>query len=63
MIEPSELNPSSDWAQCCWKTSTSTPNDAPTDSRFSRMAVTGITTDLKVTSSKRKASTRTSPMT
>ena len=39
----------------CWKTRTSTPYDAPTDSRFRTIAFSGTTIDRNATSSSRNA--------
>jgi hypothetical protein len=46
-------------AQRCWKTSTSTPYAAATESRFSATAVSGTITDRNATISRPKASTST----
>ena len=45
--------PSSDDPNPCWKTRTRTPNVAPTESRFMRIALSGSRTDRNVNSSSR----------
>ncbi len=51
--------PSSPLPQPSWKTSTSTPYAAATESRFSSTALTAMTSDLNVTSISRNASSST----
>ena len=55
VIAPVDSKPSSDSPWPSWKTSTSTPYAAPTDSRFSTIALSGITIERNVTSSSRNA--------
>src|SRR5437667_264167 len=50
MTAPFEWNPSRLSAQWFWKTSTSTPSDAATESRFNAIAFSGTTSERKVTS-------------
>ena len=59
VIAPFEWKPRIPSAQLCWKTSTSRPYAAPTDSRLSSTAFIGITIDRNVTSSSRKQSAST----
>ena len=63
MIAPSDSKPSSDSAQPCWNTSTSTPYAAPTESRFRTIAFSGTTIDRNATSSNRNASASTNTIT
>ena len=46
-----------------WKTHTSTPYAAPVESRFSRIALIGITIERNATSSRRNDRARTNAMT
>ena len=62
-MPPTELKPSKDSRWPSWKIHTSTPYAAPTDSRFSTIAVAGITSERKVTSSSRNASASTNTKT
>ena len=48
------LNPSSSSPRPSWKTRTSSPNAAAVDSRFSRIALIGMTIERKATSSKQE---------
>ena len=58
-IPPVASKPSSDLPQPSWKTSTSTPYAAATESRLSSTALTAMTSDLNVTSIKTNASRST----
>ena len=58
-IAPFEWKPSRPSAHVCWKTSTSSPYAAPTESRLSSTALIGITIERNVTSSSRKQSAST----
>jgi hypothetical protein len=56
---PTDLKFSSDSRLPSWKTRTSTPYAAPTESRLSTIALIGMTIERKVRSSRRKASPST----
>ena len=51
--------PSSSFAKPCWNTSTRTPYAAATDSRFSTIVFSAMTTERKATSMSRNASPST----
>ena len=60
---PFERKPRIGSAQRCWKTRASTPYDAPTESRFSAIALSGTAIERKATSTKPNASARTNAST
>src|SRR5262249_11549542 len=63
VIERLDVKSSSPSAQVSWKIRTRIPYAAPTDSRFSAIAVTGITTERNVARSSTNARPRTNAST
>jgi hypothetical protein len=57
------LKPSASAKRPSWKTSTRSPKAAPVESRFSRIALIGMTIERKATSSNANDKPRTNAMT